>query len=201
MISAPVQEESTDVQGISEFAMRLIKKKARRLSRVSCFTSSDVADLECELVLQLLTNRVRYIEKSEYSDAVAATIIKGAACSILRREQAKKRGLGKVTLSLDESIRDADGNATTLADTIADERQPRADYSELAFDVRAAIAELPSDLRDIANRLQYNTPTEIARELGITRSAMSTKIEKIRAVFLRMGLFEYVEGLKEAFPI
>ena len=137
MIAVCTQNEATQAEGISEFAMRLIKKKARMLVGL---TSSDASDLEQDLVLRLLESQVHYTPELGHPNVFATMVIERVACSIIRREQAKKRGLGQITQSLDEPVWDADGNQTTLGETLADDqRQTREDYLPLAFDVHTAI--------------------------------------------------------------
>jgi hypothetical protein len=51
---------------------------------------------------------------------------------------------------------------------------------------------LPAELQEICERLKYQTPTEVRRELGITRTTMERRMELLRQHFRQAGVGELV---------
>ena len=60
------------------------------------------------------------------------------------------------------------------------------------MDTAHVMDSLGDDLRDLCERLRSQTPTEIHRETGMSRSSLYERIKQIRARFIEAGLDQYV---------
>jgi RNA polymerase sigma-70 factor (ECF subfamily) len=60
------------------------------------------------------------------------------------------------------------------------------------MDLDRAIASLPDELRDLCERLRYDTMAEIAREMGVPRTTLYDRLSKLRDAFREAGLEDYL---------
>jgi DNA-directed RNA polymerase specialized sigma24 family protein len=70
------------------------------------------------------------------------------------------------------------------------ERGPAWDAArlDLRLDVRAAVADLPADLREVAGLLTAFTPAEVGRRTGLSRQRVRTACRRIAAHLNERGL-------------
>jgi DNA-directed RNA polymerase specialized sigma24 family protein len=95
---------------------------------------------------------------------------------------------------------DSDDGPVELAQTItSDEHRNRtgrwrrsdAERAELALDTATVLAALPEDLRDLAMGLMDASPSQVARDLGVPRSTLQRRLERLRRHFEDAGLRDY----------
>ena len=63
---------------------------------------------------------------------------------------------------------------------------------ELELDVAGVLASLSPEQQSLCTMLRTKTPSEIARETGMSRSAIYKHIAAIRAAFIKAGLDHYL---------
>jgi len=63
--------------------------------------------------------------------------------------------------------------------------------SDLAIDVREAIATLPDDMRELVDLLMVYSPSDLARELGVPRTTIHDRIRKLRWHLRKTALPKY----------
>jgi RNA polymerase sigma-70 factor (ECF subfamily) len=169
--------------GLGDFARDLIRRKARQLARHAGPHHHDPEDVEQELTLRLLRAMPRYDPARGHVHAFVTAVVERAAAGLLRRCRAKKRGAGPVrSLDAPAAAEPTDrGDAGRAADRVG-----------LAADLAAVLAELPADLRGLAERLTRQTLSEVARQDGVPRSTLQRRVDRLRRRFEDAGLREYL---------
>lgn len=177
---------------LDKFAMDLIKRKARFVSRkvgLRCWDRDDIAQ---ELTLRLLERMPKFDPERGHWRSFVTTVVDRQAKSLMREYLAQKRHQRSM-VSLSELVDDGEGNLVELGETICDGEQLKyrggqhkedRDRFELEHDVECLTDVLPSALRDIYERLQHDSPAQVARDLGMSRSEMRVVLRELR---------EYVE--------
>jgi DNA-directed RNA polymerase specialized sigma24 family protein len=119
--------------------------------------------------------------EGEY-EAFIKTIVEHRVLNILRDRRGPSRGQGR-TSSLD-----AQPGIDSVLGRL-DEDLVRAD---LMLDIQALVQRLPSELRRVAELLRFQSPTETARTLGVSRGTVYARLGEIRAICERTALREYL---------
>lgn len=183
-----------------EFAQRLIRRKSRQLAAKENFTPSDREDVSQDLWLHLYERLDKFDAEKGTIFAFIVTVVERKAISIMRRHSAAKRDICRCS-SLNLSVRADDGTRIDLASTITqDAPDPRLCNEsrhpqhrvEMALDVATVVEQLPPELRDICERLKTHTLADIARELGVPRTTLYSRIKKLREHFEEAGLRDYL---------
>lgn len=171
---------------LDRFAQGIIRRKVRLLVSRAGFTKQDRQDLEQELVLRLLQSLDLFDPEQAHPNVFITTVIERAVAMILRERRAKKRDSG-VVRSFDQA-KAKDGSTAEPAD-------PRGDNQErydLASDLAEVLAQLPDDLRALAERLKGQSVSQAARELGVPRTTLQRQVERLRKTFEDAGLRIYL---------
>jgi DNA-directed RNA polymerase specialized sigma24 family protein len=88
-----------------------------------------------------------------------------------------------------------------LAELIGQERydarrgvSPRSaeELALLVLAVEEALASLPEDLRDLAERLKSRSLSQVARELGVPRSTLQDRVQQLLEAFECAGLRDFL---------
>jgi RNA polymerase sigma-70 factor, ECF subfamily len=183
---------------IDPVVQALIRRKARRMIGRAGLTASDQPDLEQELVLHLL-RRLPAAAGQPQCRALVNTVLDRCLANILRDLLAQKRNPKRVG-SLHQRVPTEEGQAE-LGQTISREeqdartgRQPRSDEErvDLQQDLAAALARLPPDLRELAERLQHQGVAEAARSTGVPRTTLYAGLRRLRQHFEQAGLRAYL---------
>jgi len=196
--------------GIDEFAIRLIKKRARQLIGSAGFTASDVPDLEQELALDLLTRLPKFQEGRAHRKSFIAVAIKHRVATLVESQKAAKRDFRKVAFSLDqvftgnegkqsdgydrldrEKILDFDGVGRGLPDQ--NEKMARA----IALD--RVLQKLSPELRRLCDLLIELPISDIAKKTGLSRDTIYRRIKTLRETFESEGLREFLPGRSDTF--
>ena len=126
------------------------------------------------------------------------TVIERQTATLVRDRRAAKRDRRRVTTL--HVLIDGDDGPLEFTQTIAsDEHLNRTDWwrrsdaerAELALDLDEVLAALPEDLRDLAVRLMDASPSQVARDLGVPRSTLQRRMERLRRHFEDAGLRDY----------
>ncbi len=183
---------------LGSFAARLIKRKAAQLVGRAGLTATDRKDVEQDLALDLRRRMPRSDPKKGSLEAFVLRLVDNCVATILAARKAAIRDYRRCRQSLSESIEDGEGGRVERAQTLDAEqylRQTASRSDEELRDLRLDLAEaekaLPSELRELSERLRRETPTEIARATGVPRSTIYEAIARIRERFKRHGLDQY----------
>jgi len=197
--------------GIDEFAIRLIKKRARQLIGSAGFTPSDVPDLEQELAMDLLTRLPKFQEGRAHRKSFIAVAIKHKAATLVEWRKAAKRDYRKVAFSLDQVFTDEDGKKSDGYDRLDDEKladpydggactqQDQAEKVALWIDLDRVLQELSPELRQLCKLLSDLPVSEVARRTGLSRDTIYRRIKTLRETFESEGLREFFKNRSDTF--
>lgn len=188
-------------QGIDDYALQLIKYKARQLVGRVGFTESDREDLEQEMILDLLRRLPKFDPKRAGRNTFIARIVEHKVATIIEAQKAGMRDYRLCSCSLNDRLEDEEGRSIERMETIDQEdylrrtgklSRPMSELRNLSIDLRSAVQTLPPELRELCKRLQTESVTEISRDTGIPRGTIYESIKKLRAIFEDAGLKDYL---------
>jgi len=188
-------------QGIDDYAVQLIKYKARQLIGRVGFTESDREDLEQEMILDLLRRLPKFDPKRAGRNTFIARIVEHKVATIIEAQKAGMRDYRLCSCSLNDRLEDEEGRSIERMETIDQEdylrrtgklSRPMSELRNLSIDLRSAVQTLPPELRELCKRLQTESVTEISRDTGIPRGTIYESIKKLRAIFEDAGLKDYL---------
>lgn len=188
-------------QGIDDYAVRIIKYKARQLVGRVGFTESDRQDLEQEMVFDLLRRLPKFKPERAQRNTFIARVVEHKVATIIEAQKAGMRDYRLCSCSLNDRFENDEGGSVERIDTINQDdylqrtgnlSRPISDLRGLSIDVRRAVEKLPPELRDLCKRLQVESVTEISRDTGIPRGTIYESIKKLRTLFEDAGLKDYL---------
>lgn len=185
---------------LGNFEYGIIKRKVRQIIGCAGYTNQDREDLE-QLLLTRLVHRLPSFDPTKaHWKSFVTVVVERSAATIIRDARAEKRGRHSVR-SLQERI-NVGGHETIDLSAAISERAlftrrglaPRSaeECRQLQLDVNQAVASLPEPLRLLAERLKTQSIAAIARELGIPRTTLNSRMRQIRRRFEEAGLRIYL---------
>lgn len=186
---------------LSDYAKETILHKARQIIGKAGFTKHDLDDLMQELTLDLLERLPKFDPNKAAHTTFVARVIERKISKLIRHRKQEKRDYRRETNSLSESVETEFGSverAQTISQDEYDRRIGRhgrteAERLDMHLDVSLAIAQLPPDLKPMAERLLTHSITEVAREFGISRGHFyEVAVARLRAIFEDKGLGAYL---------
>ena len=187
--------------GIDAYAVGLIKYKAKRLIGQAGFTRSDCEDIEQELILDLLRRLPKYNPRRAQRNTFIARVVEHRVATLIEAQTAGIRDYRRCRCSLNDRFEDEEGRSVERVDTFDQEdyllrtgaqSRPSDELSALAIDVAAVLEGLPPELRDLCQRLEAETVTEISRDTGVPRGTIYESIKELREIFEDAGLKDYL---------
>jgi RNA polymerase sigma-70 factor, ECF subfamily len=187
--------------GIPEYAAWLIKHKAKQLIGKAGYTSSDQADLEQEMFLDLIGRLPKFDPSKATSKTFIARIVEHKISNLIRHRTSEMRDFRLEAGSLNHLVEDGDGNSVEFGDLIAQEdvdvqlgRFTRDSMEEKDFlhDMETTLAGLPENLRRLCELLATGTISDAARKAGIPRTTLHDQVKRLRAIFEDAGLQNYL---------
>lgn len=187
---------------IDRFTRGIIRRKTSQIIGRAGFTHQDRDDLQQELVLRVLQSLPSFDPDQAHRNVFVTTVIERYVRNVLRNKRAGKRDHRRIS-SLNVMIDGTDDGPIELAQTISQReldarrnRNPRSDeeLAHLAQDMTEVIATLPTELRDLAERLKTQNVSEIARDMGIPRTTLHESVRRLRRRFERAGLKGYLDA-------
>lgn len=181
---------------LDEFALRLVRRKARQLAAKCYFSKSDRPDLEQELTIHLWQALEHFDPAIAHYNAFVTTVVERHAASLIRRRLAKKRN-PKHEVSLDALIEmqqsevDDDGNDASdelLGEQFWD-RGDELELNQLTDDLERVLSSLSVSQRMLCERLKYETVSAVAQSMSLPRSTLRAALDRLRARF-RAGAME-----------
>lgn len=189
--------------GLDEYAVKLIRHKARQLVGRAGFVEADRHDLEQDMAVDLLRRLPRFDPRLAKRETFIARIVEHRVATILETQKAGVRDYRRCAGSLDErrtydSGETSDGpplldQAEYLRETLASAQRDE-DLLALRIDIERVLASLPPELRALCDRLRIATVREVARETGVPPSTLYEAIWKLRTFFDRAGVRAYLGG-------
>lgn len=176
---------STDSIVLDQFSSRLIRRIAWRLTRYAGLSKRDREDLEQELTVRLQESLANFDPAQAHRNVFITTVVERNARKIIRDRLTQKRSNCRVG-SLDAMLEDGEDGLPELARESHD-----LEHADAAIDVAELIARLPADLRDIAERLKTQSISQAAREMGIPRTTLRRRLEKLRRHFSAAGYGDF----------
>jgi len=179
----------------------IIRRKARKLSRLTGFHIQDEEDLANALVVGLLQRCCTLSPGHAYSFAFLTRLINQVAANLIRDRYASKRDDRRVR-SLNTFVRaDVEDQFVELAAAITQEnadartgnhtRNPQ-EQAQLQADVQALLKSLPPDAHDLAERLMADSLADVARAARLPRTTLQSRKKQLREVFERENLRDYL---------
>ena len=189
-------------EGLDEYAVKLIRHKARQLVGRAGFVEADRHDLEQELVLDLLRRLPRFDPTLAKRETFIARLVEHQVATLVESQKAGIRDYRRCAGSLDERREEPDGTSADgppvldqdeyLRETVAASRRDE-DLHTLRLDLERVLAELPVDLRALCARLQTSSVSDVSRETGVPRGTVYEAIRRLRTRFERADLTAYFE--------
>jgi RNA polymerase sigma factor (sigma-70 family) len=191
----PMSEALPDI--CDPFATKYIRQAARRLIADRVFPRGELDDLVQELRLALLECRASYDPAKARWTYFVKTIIDRKSVSLRRLQSAESRGNMLMVASLNVVVRDGDGQLVELSQQIEQseggsrrgiEHTDRQAELERSLNVAAVLELLDPDLAEICHRLAQESLTTVARQLGIPRTTLISRLARVRAKFAAADL-------------
>ncbi len=165
----------------------LIRRKARQLTGRAGFRAHDREDLEQELCLLLLKRLPAFDGKRGKLERFVAMALARYGVNLLRRQRAGKRDHRRT-----RQLRDPDRVPWQGADARYLRGRSPEELVDLAMDVASVLDQLPLAMRELAERLMKASPAQVARDLGMARTTLYTRIRNLRQRFEHAGLSEFL---------
>ena len=181
-------------EGIDEYAVHLIRFKAKQLVGRVGFTESDRHDLEQELMLDLLRRLPRFNPDRAQRNTFIARVVEHKISTIIEFQEAGMRDY-RLCCSLNDRFEDGEGGSIELEEYLhrtGKLSSPENEPPSLTINIEEAIKQLPPELRKLCKRLETENVSEISRDTGIPRGTIYDSIKKIRAIFEDAGLKDYL---------
>jgi len=190
-------------EGLDEYAVKLIRHKARQLVGRAGLVAADRGDLEQDMVMDLLGRLPRFDPSKAKRETFIARIVEHRVATIIETQKAGLRDYRCNAGSLDERRAD-NGEGTGDTPPVLDQDSYRhetlqaarhdEEFRDLRRDMARVVEELPSDLRELCRRLLTSTVSEVSRETGVPRGTIYESVQKLRDRFEKAGLAAYLDG-------
>jgi RNA polymerase sigma-70 factor (ECF subfamily) len=168
----------------------LVRSKAARLRGRARLNHQDIEDLSQECRLELFRKLGRFDSSRGEPDAFVARILRNYVSNLLRNRSALRRDPRRVSSlgAADRAGRVPEASCHRPGRKL----RPGLEAAELRQDVLAILEALPLDLCDLALRLMHQTVAEVAREIGVPRTTLQSRLRKLRTLFERHDLRDYL---------
>ena len=171
------------------YAVKLIRFKARQLSRLSFFGSKDIDDLEQELAIDLYRNMSRFDPKRASKHTFIDRVIENRAASLVAMVRAQSRYSGQSNISWEEILESgcADDVMSSETSSFFSESNDIFDI-EVALDFENCLQRMSKELQCLCFLLPFHRPSVISLEMGWSRATFFRRVACLRETFRRAGL-------------
>lgn len=180
--------DDTTIAQLQEIAGPLVRAKVRRWIGKAGLRQQDRPDLEQEVWTQLWPRLRAFDCGRGRPHGFLAIVIERILANHVRDRFAAKRNVRRV-LSLPQQVSTAQGQVELSPEGSACRE---VEESGLVLDVADVIARLPAKQQELAEQLQHHSLAEIARQRSLPRSTLQSQVRKLRAIFDRAGLRDYL---------
>ena len=188
----------SDVPQLDDYAIQLIKHKARQLVGRAGYTNDEREDIEQDLTLDLLRRLSKFDPSRASRNTFIARVVEHGVARLIERRKAPMRDYRRCTSSLNDRIEDDEGKSVERGDLIDQDTYlestgqpavPLADRVALRVDLDRVLPTLTPELRDLwERRAEGQTFTEISRETGIPRGTLYERMKQLRKLVEDTGL-------------
>lgn len=186
-----------------KFIRSVIHRQVGKLIAKSDFTQQDRCDLVQEVYFRTTKSMRHYDPSVGHLYPYVCTVVQRHIANVVRdRSVVKRKSVGRVSLS--KTIRGDDGGQVEMSQTLHDKDQDRRlgrerrlgeeELSDLRMDLVTVMSQLPEKFRDLLQRRQNHSITEISRDLGIPRTTLNDWMSQIRTLFEKAGFDRYLES-------
>ncbi|MCZ2341672.1 MAG: sigma-70 family RNA polymerase sigma factor [Bacteroidales bacterium] len=181
---------------LTDYAQKLIQFKARQIGRRPGFGESDQDDLQQELWLMVCERAGAFDPSKASLNTFIDRIVNNSVADLVRSRERLKRGVCGPVVTLDGDGTDKSWSKP-LGSGISPAHlyrrigiAPRADTEvrEIVEAVRTVLKSLPSDLREICERLIEGTVHSVAGEMNVSRRAVRNACRAIQAILEKAGI-------------
>ena len=170
------------------FATDYAKRKAKQLTGFFGFNKSDRADIVQDLLLDLVRRWPKFDPARGEPEVFIRRVLWARVATLIREKRAQKRQFEYEAEPISEEVEEeVSVNFRTGLPLRIDQ-----EYSDLASDVATVLAKLLPEDRDLCMRLQSQSLSEIASELGVPRSTLADRLQSLRSCFEDAGLQHYL---------
>ncbi len=188
-------ESRNHYHGIFPYAVETVRHWARRLIQHPAFVSSDLEDLEQDLMLDLHRRLPHFKPAKASLSTFVAQVVARCAASLIEKVTTAKRGGGLEIISLNSKITNSrDSHPVELIEAIPSDqgmweaqRPHWSDRVSAQMDLNRIIGGLPHPLRLIATRFFTDTVPEILSSVGLSRFCLKKSLAAIQRVFVKAG--------------
>jgi RNA polymerase sigma factor (sigma-70 family) len=165
---------------------RLIRAKARRLTGQARLRVEDVEDLAQDCRAELVRKFAAFDPARGSLPAFVVRVLANLVTNRLRDRLAAKRDPRRV--------RPAGRLPEPLPAAYRHARRLRTDLerAELRLDLEVVVRTLKPELRALAERLRRQSLAEAARQTGVPRTTLQSRVRALRAVFERHDLRDFL---------
>jgi len=182
--------------GIDNYAISLIRSKAKQLVGKAGLTEDDRPDLEQDLMIDLLERLEHFNPAKGKKSTFMTRIVERRISNIFESRFAQCRDWRKSDISLNNPVSESAEwiDLVSIDGFIKYHGQESKEQltADIGFDIEQVIKNLPVELQDLCEKLASSNMAEIAREMGIPRSTLYDKLTKLRNAFWAAGLDNYI---------
>ncbi len=186
---------------LNDYILKHIDFKAHQLLDKPGFTADDLEDIKQELILALWQSLPKYDPARASYNTYMIRVVEGQICKLLRYPKIKKRDYRQEGGSLHEEVPHAPEEGALRVNTIKQNdldrhrgvsRRSEVQLQDLRVDLNLALADLPADLRRVAELLKFQSFEQAAAQLQISRSTLYCyQLARLRLALKIKGLDEY----------
>lgn len=168
---------------LADFTPYLLQQTALRASLLQTsfgFAADEWDDLRQDLALDCLRRLPRFDAARGNWQGFVRGVVRHHACVLASRQKCRPQ-----VQSLEAS------DISDASDLPAEDFRP---YLELGLDTERVLAGMPEDLVGIARLLAEMPVSAVRRTTGLTVAQLNRRIARIRAAFMRAGLWPTTQG-------
>ncbi len=178
--------------GVDEYAIQLIKYKARHLVGQAGFTADDRQDIEQDLIIDLLQRLSNFNPDKAQHNTFVTRVVDNKIASMIEARTSIKRDYRVIVISINEPLVDTGGEVMDHSETISQDDyffrinssiRSTVDQHDLKIDLHAVIEQLPEELQRMCELLSQGSISEVSRTTGCSRTKMYSALKRIRKVF------------------
>ena len=182
---------------LDKYARDMVAWRAAQLSYRPPFKPWDRKDLEQELALDLMRRAARWDPRRGTWRGFVCRVVYNGMATLLTNARVQRLGWQCQKFSLNEFVRIAEEEYATREEIIevdqdVDQCHDAWRTTDLRVDLELALDALPPRLKAIALRMPNETPTEIARAMGLTTTQVKRDIARLRQLLRIAGLSDYL---------
>lgn len=180
-----------EISEIGAFGLNLVAKKARQLIGRHGFRGMDYEDLRQRMLADLVGRLAKFDPALSPRSAFITKVVNNAVAAILKQQTGPARQVVRNEVSLHQPLAGPHRDRQ-IGDLLADSRESTAASLDMAADLRAALAAVPADLRELWDqRAGGQTLTQISRRTGVPRITLHDRWGKLCRLLAQAGLGDY----------